>query len=227
MKAEQRKELERNALAQKLNDVGSILKNRPSNRVFVVCGLLVLAAVIFWAFRHFGTRSSKAESDRWLALDKINNVDELDPFIKKNAGTMAARTARFEEARFLLKRGVENLGSKLPFLGKTDDKGTRTGHDQAIDDLKRSREIYEQLTDLCKDTPILRQEALMNRARAEESLSCTKDGSLDKALALYDQLAKEFPDTFQGEAARKRAEEIRKDPAKVKNFYEELAKEAT
>jgi tetratricopeptide (TPR) repeat protein len=205
MKAEQRKELERNVLAQKLNDIGEALKNRPSNRTFMVLGAIALVVLGVFLFRYYGGRSSKQTSALWLGLEGINNVDELGSFAQKNAGTTAARTARFEEARAVLKRGVENLSA---------------------DDLKKARDLYQALTDQCKDMPLLKQECLMNRARAEEALCGSEASSLDKALDLYDQLAKEFPDSFQGKAAEERAAAIRKDRESVLKFYADLTKQA-
>ena len=119
------------------------LKNRPSNLTFMVLGGIALVVLVAVGFKFFSGRSSKQESERWANLDKISNVDELGVFAAKNAGTTAARTARFEEARFLLKRGVEKLSP---------------------DDLKKSRQHLRSADRSEQGHAGPAQECLMNRA---------------------------------------------------------------
>lgn len=213
MKAEQRKELERNALAKRISDAGQALKNRPSNGTLIFWGVVLAVVIGVVAFRYFRGKSETSTSARWLALDKITNVDELDGFIKSNAGTPAARTARFEEARYRLEWGVKNLGS-------------RADQAKAIDELKKARDLYGELAGQSKDMPVLVQEAMMGQAKAEEALSVSDAGSLDKAVELYEKLAKDHPDSFQGKAAAARAKEIQEKKADIQKLYQDLAKDA-
>ena len=224
MKAEQRKELERNVLAEKIGNIGQVFKNRPTNTVYAVLGVLLVTVIVYSAFRYFRARSLREDSARWEKLETTASVPELREFIKNNQGTTAARTARYMLARALLDRGIHNLGSRGLFT--EDPKNPRTNHAQAIEDLKEARQLYEELIPQSKGMPNLIQEALMNRARVEESLSGTDQGSLDKAIELYNQLAREYPDSPLAEAAKKQAEKIANNKAEVQQFYEGLNKQA-
>ncbi len=254
MKAEQRKELERNALRENLRELAEALKKKPSNRTLILCGIGVLVALLFAGFVLLRKGSSEGVSSRWAKLDSIsslNSVSDLEPFAKDDAklkalieehkknstplspaeldqireellqkfiedyrGTTAARTARFEEARYRLEHGVQNLGNKDHYA-------------YAVENLKKARDLYEQLAPESGDTPVLVQEAMMGAAKAEEALAATSEGNLDRAVELYEKLAKAYPDSFQGKAAEARAKELREKGDQIKAFYAKLKEDAT
>jgi hypothetical protein len=220
MKAEHRKELERNVLRERMSQAAEALKQKPTSGVYYVVGVVLLVVAIFGVWKYISVSTAKSTSERWTRLDEIRNVTDLGPFIEKNAGTPAARTARFEQARYRLQQGVENLGSP-------------TQHASAVDNLKAARTLYEELLPVSRDVPVLAQEAMMGRAKAEESLSATPNpenaaemlGSLDKAVELYTQLKDAYPDTFQAKAAEARIKEITEKRDKIQAFYTELNKQ--
>jgi hypothetical protein len=222
MKAEHRKELERNVLRERMGHVAETLKQKPTSGAYVVVGVILLVVALFWAWKYYSISSARNTSERWTRLDEIRNVADLPPFVEKNAGTAAARTARFEEARYRLQHGVGNLGSP-------------TQHDSAVDDLKTARSVYEELAPISRDVPVLAQEAMMGRAKAEEALSATPNpenkaemlGSLDRAVELYNQLKDAYPDTFQAKAAEARVKDLTDKRDKVQAFYAELNKQAS
>jgi hypothetical protein len=211
MKAEHRKELETNALA---DWIGRCLQSgkTASKNTYVVGALALLIAAGIVAYFVIRNASGKAHSERWYNLDKAGTIAELDKLAGENRGTMVARAARFEVARALLAQGVQNLANP-------------DQHASAVESLEKARSLYEELAPQAKDTPVLQQEALMGVATAEESLvGSSKDASLDKAMEYYQRVADQFPDTFQGNAARKRAE-LLKDPktrAEIEKFYVSL-----
>lgn len=214
MKAEHRKELETNVLADRMGRMLEAVKGAPSNArgrwgVLVVAAIVVAGIILAYYLinKSYGDRSAL-----WVKLDSMTNADELAPFAQEHRGSIAARTARFDEARILLARGVENLG-------------TQEQHASAVDSLDRARALYDALAPECKDAPLLQQEAMMGVAKAEESLvGSAKDGSLDKALELYQKLADAYADTFQGEAAKKRVKELQDPIARlqIQTFYTKL-----
>ena len=154
MKAEHRKELERNVLRERVSQVADTLKQKPTSGVYVAVGVLLFGIAGYGIWKYLSVSTAKRASERWTKLDEIRNVKDLPPFVEQNAGTPAARTARFEEARYRLQQGVENLGSP-------------TQHDSAIQNLETARSQYEELVPLSRDVPVLVQEAMMGRAKAE------------------------------------------------------------
>jgi len=212
MKAEHRKELERNVLAAWLGRGVEVAKARSKN-AYAIGGVAVVLAVLVgggWYLYHSRSASSSA---LWLKFDGVTSIEDLAKLASDNKGTIVAQAARFEEARAFLAQGVQNLASPPP------------EHDKALESLVKARDAYDGLIAQSKDIPTLQQEAMMGVATAEESLvDSGKDASLDKAQQYYERLAEAYKDTFQGKAARKRADEL-KDPktrADIEKFYRNL-----
>jgi len=219
MKAEQRKELERNALAEQMTHMAGAIKGGPSKNTLIVCGIILLVVGGVYGFYRMTRSGQSKQSALWVRLDEETNVAGLQKLISENPGTNPARVAEFEEARYSLLQGLENLASPEQ-------------HESAIKNLERARELYVALAPKSKDLPVLEQEAMMGAAQAEEALSVGKKGdgtgmlgTLDKAAELYEKLATQFPETFQGKEARKRADEIKNNRAKVDEFYSKLSQE--
>jgi hypothetical protein len=208
MKAEHRKELETNALADWLGQRVETLKQGSKNS-YLILGVAVLVGAVALAGYYLYSRSRTSSSALWYKYDTASSLDELDKLAADNRGTMAARLARFEVARASLAQGVQNLSNP-------------DQHASALDNLERARTLYEELAPQVKDTPILQKEALMGVATAEESLlGSGKAASLDKAQEYYQRVADTFPDTDEGKAASKRAEELAnpKTRAEIEKFY--------
>lgn len=218
MKAEHRKELETNVLADRMGKLVETARANPkaSFRFWIVV-TLVLAAIVLGYYLY---QSSSTDTSRlWIQLDAAKNAEELEKFAGENGGTIPARTARFEAARILLAQGVQNLGSPEQ-------------HASALGKLEKARALYEELSNEGREMPLLAQEAMMGAAKAEESLcgSAKPDhaneprGTLDRALELYQKLADAQPETFQTKAAREKVQELQ-DPAKrakLLEFYVKL-----
>jgi len=208
MKAEHRKELETNVLADWLGRRLETLKQGSKNSYLVTGVVVLIAALVFGGIYWLRTTRASA-SALWYKYDTAGTLSDLDKLAADNRGTMAARASRFEVARALLAQGVQNLGNPEQ-------------HASAVDSLEKARGFYEELAPQAKDTPVLQQEALMGVATAEESLvGSSKDASLDKAQEYYQRVADQFPDTFQGAAARKRVDELKnpKTRAEIEKFY--------
>jgi tetratricopeptide (TPR) repeat protein len=156
---------------------------------------------------------------RWDAAG--NDLERLEQIATEERGTVPARAARFQMARELLDKGLQNLYSE-----RSDERAT------AVDQLERSRDLYEQLARESTDLPVLGQEAAMGAAKIEEALAGVPKadnadetrGTLDRALELYEKLAASNPKTFQTEAAAKRAEELKGKRSQIQQFYTELSK---
>src|SRR5947208_1962317 len=119
MKAEHRKELQTNVLADRIGKIVDAVKHPPSTTSVVawVIGGLAVATLILWMWF---TRSSDATAPLWAKLeaDSYNKPEDwytegneaevlrsLAEISNKHGRTVPGRTARFQEARFLLPLG--------------------------------------------------------------------------------------------------------------------------
>jgi tetratricopeptide (TPR) repeat protein len=203
MKAEHRKELQTNVLADKLGRFVQGLREGPSRGAVLFWGLVLAAVIVFFVVRYFIRSSEEAASELWNRWDQASSPLQLDALAKDNAGKMQARLARFELARLDMLQGVATLAWQ---------------RDEAVKKLKDAAEAYEKLADESSDTPHLAQEALLGAAKAYESL-----GDLDKAKGLYSRLAKTYPKSKLGGEAAARLEQMESHGPEVSAFYKEIS----
>lgn len=216
MKAEHRHELKTNVLA---DSMGRLVQNfrggpRRNSTIIWLLGILAVATAGAW----YLSTGNAGWSGLWMKLDSESRVQELDDIIKAGPGTLPARTARFQKARMGMQR--------LRYLYATDPTMRMAG----ILSVEEARQLYTDLLPDCTGDPILTQEALLGAAKAEEALAGVPKeedpklsrGDLARAQQLYRRLAKEYPDTFQGQAAAHRAEELETNRAEVVKFYEDM-----
>jgi uncharacterized protein HemX len=205
MKAEHRKELHTNALADHLGKFVEGLKAGPKASTVALWVVGILAVGVFIAWRYHAATSAATDSALWVQLDGANGVEAYQALAKDNRDTKPARVARLQEARALYQQGIQELGYNA---------------DRARQKLEEAGTLYDQLAQECKDEPLLAQEALLGAARAAESC-----GKLDKALELNQKLAAETPRTFLVEAAEKRLEALKSKS--VEAFYQDFDKRAS
>ncbi|HEV3203976.1 MAG TPA: tetratricopeptide repeat protein [Gemmataceae bacterium] len=229
MKAEHRKELHTNLLADRM---GRLIKNVKSGSrstsatTWAIVGI-GLATIVGW---YIANLFKEKQTSPWVQLETTPDVGSLgnegflqtirnyNQIIQDYPGTTAARTARFQKARLMLQKGLTTYYS------------TNT-HGQALDDLEKARELYKELVPECKNLAFLEEEAILGLAMAEESLVGIpkKDGdesrgNLDEALKWYEKLVKDYPDSFQGQRAKKRLEDIKDNRPQIEGLLAELNK---
>jgi tetratricopeptide (TPR) repeat protein len=175
MKAEHRKELQTNVLADRLGHLYESVKEGPSRTTWLVLGVAALVVVLVLAWRYFAQSAEAISAARWVRLDSLTTASELEDFIndKDNKGTPQLNAARFELARMSLAEGLREMGKPL----------RRT---EAVGQVRKAAETYEKLADEAGEVPLLQEEALMGAARAYESL-----GEYAKAKPFYERLVKE------------------------------------
>ncbi len=227
MKAEHRHELKTNALADTLGRLMHGLKTGPSRHAVLIWSVIGVAVVVALVGYYFWRLDRSNRSELWLKvddaerrLDDAGNAEEVEKALNdfkaiadKHPGQPQSRVLRYERARALFHRGLERLYAD---------------HDKAVDDLKEARKIYGELAGDSGgdrgDGGLLRQEAMMNVAKANESL-----GELEEARDGYKKLAQAYPNGVLGKAAEERANYLSDDSnrARVKQLYDKLAAEIT
>jgi hypothetical protein len=111
MKAEHRKELETNKLADKIGGVVQSFKEGPSRNAIIYGSIVVVAILLIIVYRWVSANATATDSNRWLRLEQITSRDELQSFSKENPDTEQGRVARLQLARIDLVNGLTNLGS--------------------------------------------------------------------------------------------------------------------
>ena len=231
MKAEHRKQLETNTLADTLGKVLKGINHGLSRNFYVVLGVIVVVFGLFFAWREFSARSQRANASLWVQWDQLDDpevvdtavkdltkdqldhltesreqleLDRLLAFAKQNPGTMQSRVVRFQVARLAMFEGLRDLG--------------RPGYrKEARTKLELARETYEKLIKDARDFPILHQEALLNTAKANESL-----GNIEAAKKYYEQLQAAYPKSEIRTLAMNNLERLKQDAPIVDELAEEL-----
>ena len=211
MKAEQRKELETNTLADRMGQMMQRVKSGQRRTVV----LYVLAAVLLLIGLWFGYRwwegGKQDTSLQWLTLydGAMPGLLELQ---KNSPNSAAGKAARLQIAWALYwDFGVKSAAA--------DQKG-------AMIRLKEAQKLYGDLVEDCKDdtNPVFMQQALLGLAVTQESLAIENPASLKRATDNYKEVVDKFPKSAEAKFARERVD-ILKDETKKKgleNSYSDL-----
>lgn len=224
MKAEHRKELETNELADFIGRTVDTVKGKSKDRASwmpiaaVAGGLIVLVLGYLLFFRSVSGGNAAVMIKIQEAGD---NVKELEKIAAENPG-IPARTARFEAARIQYQEGLRDLPAP----------DTRAA---AIGKLQAARDLYKKLAVETRDNVVLTQEALIQLARAEEALigAVHPDnpgqaaGTLDQAMKYYQAAAESKPETFQTKAAAARLKVLEEKKSQIEAFYTKLNEQAS
>lgn len=209
MKAEQRKELETNTLADKMGHVMTRVKGS-GRRTFVIYLLTTIALVValFISYRWWVTEK-EANSARWMNLYDAS-PNKLFELMKTDGTTYPGKAARFQVLWHLY---WEN-GIKM--IGMNPDGSMKT--------MQQVGDEYKKLAEECKDDPIFEPQAMLGRAVAKESLAPQDRSHLDGATELYDEVIKKYPDSAQGKFAKKRYDQLKDDKTRkeIRIFYEAM-----
>ncbi|GIW81277.1 MAG: hypothetical protein KatS3mg105_3084 [Gemmatales bacterium] len=222
MKAEHRKELQTNILADRVGKWVKDIKDNPQASSIGVLVLVALTLVLFTAWMR--AKSSRPHSSLWVEVtrdaysgDANMAIRGLADVARRGPASFPGRTARLQQARLLLNKGLENIASR--------------NRDQAVQNLEEARRLFRDvLVKECKDNPLLLQQALFGAAQAEEALagvplgddSEKSRGDLNAALRLYREVARRFPDGVWGKKAVERANEIDTHFKEIQRFYAEM-----
>jgi tetratricopeptide (TPR) repeat protein len=238
MKAEHRKELQTNALADRLGRFVKGLGSKPSSGGLAIAVIVLVAVAIFFAWRYFGSVSRHARSEMWVALDKITGeelavnkkgfhqfaggdddyqkiIAKLEKISKDNAGTKASLMARFQIAQInLIQRGINML----------TQPGTAA---TALKNLDQAEQDYEKLAKECRGDAAWEPQALLALAKIAKTRAVKDLKHLDTALELYQQLADKYGNTAAGMEAAREVKDLKdKDKkAAIADIYKEMGKD--
>lgn len=237
MKAEHRKELETNVLADRMGRLVERIKTRPRRLsvLYVILAVLVVLGLFVWYRLSVG--SQEEEAKRWLALEqgessllfKLGGFNEN----RKTGGigivdeelTNPGKAARFHVAHFFVwEQGIQRLGGEPA---------------RALESLRFAQTIYNQLKKECENDPFWLPEALYNLAVIEETLAIqnptlpqgmpsgkvlelvkqARADRLNSAQKKFEDLASAHKDSGFGKLADKRAKELKENHDDIEKTY--------
>jgi hypothetical protein len=210
MKAEHRKELQTNILADRMGRMMQSLKERPKKRVFLYVILAAIVVVGLFIFSRIRAASAQEESDHWSWLED-SFQPEMDKLRKEYPETNAGKAARFQYAWL----AIWDVGEKI--LGAEPV--------EALGNLEVAESLYLKLRKDCEGDPIWEPEALYGLAVIEETKAIRlkdREKHLSEALKMYKNLADKHKNSGRGKLAAQRAEALEKRGQEIHNFYDEL-----
>ncbi len=218
MKAEERKHLKENELADRLGRFWRAVASGSTTNT-IIWGVILVGLALAIGWRYYSETTFRTRSAEWSAVERAGSVAELEQIIKEHPGTVVARIAQFHLNRYQMDQALAHVASP------TSDERLK-----AADSLIEVRNRYAELGKETATEPELIEESLMQVAKADEVLSAVPKSdnpkepreSLDTAQKAYEELAKRFPDTYLGKQAAKRAQELDDHKTQIRAFYDNL-----
>ena len=206
MKAEHRKELETNVLADRMGRLLATAKQKPRGGtvLWILLGMVVLV-VVFLSMRWYSVGKSE-NSDGWYAL-YVNDYKGLqESYLDKLQG----QALRFDIAWEQLWGSIRKLGA--------DPNGAKA-------DLLKAKQQYDTLRKECEGDPVLVPEAIYGLAVIEETLALDDRSHLNKAIEYYEDVSKQFRQSAYGQLAAKRLETLNSEEGRreVNEIYQDLS----
>jgi hypothetical protein len=186
MKAEHRKELETNVLADRVGRVVQGMKQAPQKRTLIWVVLAVAVIVVVWFFMRKSELARVENSENWVQFQE----GKLQALISEGQSNQS-KAAAFELQYIYLRQTLRALLAQPQMALKQ------------LDTLEAS---YREVANNVKDDKVLLPEALYSLALIEETRMLKDDDNWKKALAAYKEVADNHKDTAFGKLAQKRWE---------------------
>lgn len=220
MKAEHRKELQTNVLADRMGKLVQRMKERPKKRVvlYVILGAVILGGLFI--FSRIRSASALEESDHWSWLEDGFKL-EMDKLIFEYPDTNAGKGARYQYAWLAL----WDVGLKTLAADPVDVLKVRGEIDDKPGNLEVAEINYLKLKKNCEGDPIWESEAMYALAVIEETRAIRlkgRDEHLKEALRRYKELAEKYKTSARGKQAQKWAEVLEKKMPEIVSFYDDL-----
>ncbi|MBM3993602.1 MAG: hypothetical protein FJ303_05550 [Planctomycetes bacterium] len=180
MKAEERKELETNVLADKMGQVVEKGKEVPGSTFLTAALVAVGILIAVWiGWRWYVNRTTET-SLQWMLL--YDGSEAAIRQIAKDEESAAGKAARLQFAWLIYwDGGIKALGNPLE-------------NAKAITFIQAAAQEYDKIADLCKDdsSPMFRLQAMLGKAVALETLAVQDRKFLKDAASAYDEIVKEY-----------------------------------
>lgn len=195
MKSEHRHELAENDLSKLLSKWGAEF-DKHANAILTVLIVVALAAagIIFWTRTSAATRALG-----WTDLANASSAEDYESVAETYAGTPVAQWATLRAADGYLREGIR--------LSLSDRSASN-------ERLGQAQTAYEALLNNSSVPPEIREQVLLGYGLTLETLS---DGDTSEAIAAYEKLLHEFPETRFERYATDRIEELKTGGAQ--EFY--------
>jgi hypothetical protein len=213
MKAEQRKELETNALADRMGRAVKRMKAQPRRAtLYYVIGAVALFIVLFVIFRTY--QVNRQENSQFWHYLYNGTRPALGGIIEQRPDGNQGKAALFEFAWFKYwDAGLRRIG-----VGN----GT-----EALMAMDEAAQLYEKLAKDCEGDPVWEPEAMYGLAAIEETRAVQNLDHLEAAKKRYEELASKYPKSARGQLAKEWVENY--DDAKKRqeltSLYQELRTE--
>jgi hypothetical protein len=207
MKAEQRKELETNTLADRMGKVVQRVKTSPRRTFFTYLFIIAVLAGAAWYGWRLWSEARVTESAKWVQLyDGAGNHIE---FLLRDKESNPGKAARFQAAWLL----YWDFGVKM----------LATNSEGSLQSLKEAGEMYKKLAEECKDDKVFEPQALLGRAVVEETFAVQDRKRLDKAKVFYEEIVEKHAKSAEGKYAQERLERLKANKGRdLINTYETL-----
>ena len=214
MKAEQRKELETNTLADKMGQVMQRVKTGQRRTFLVYVVIAAVVIIVLGVGYRMWTMSKQDTASDWVSLDDATGGD-LRRLAENKTDTEAGKAASLQIAWSIYwELGIKRLAS--------DPAGSVKWIDEA-------QKRYERLAEACKDDKIFEPQALLGMAVCEESRAIQVRTRLEKAVKLYGDVVDKYKDTAEGHYAQARLDQLRDKNGKIRPeataTYDELQRQ--
>lgn len=192
--------------------------NSNSATATVIWAVILAGLVGAVGFIWFSRASADTNASLWYSVETATDVEDLKRLATEFPAKMPGRVAEFQVARRKLQDGLGALAAP------NAEERLR-----AADSVEDARKLYAKLAADPATPLLLRQEALMQQAKAEETLASVPKadnsgprGDLDTAQKLYESLAAQFAGSFQAAAAAARTKELKDDRKTIEQLTAEL-----
>ncbi len=214
MKAEHRKELETNVLADRMGRMVQNIKGGPQKRtvVFALLALVVVVAILLVVRSRAENTADNSKMWMWVEDGWIRAEDGsyrfVDQLVKDHPDTTQAKVIKFHRAKFML----WDMGLKMMGHSPTE----------AFNRIGTAKDRYNDLAEECKGDPVFEPEALFALAVIEETQTLRNQDHLESAKIKYQDLAEKYPDSAFGKLAQKQADNLKNHPQDVLKLYQDL-----
>jgi hypothetical protein len=208
MKAEHRKELETNALADRVGRVVQGMKQAPQKRTvlwMLLAGVAVIIVLFFW---RRGVQQAEDNSKYWMVFADGFGPN-LQQLVKEEPQSNQAKAVEYESNYAILRDMLRFLATEPKLV---------------LANLDTIELRYRELAKLCQDDKVLLPEALFAQAVIEETRIIKDDDKWKAALTAYKEVAEKHKDSAFGKLAAKRVEILENSDKRLEllNVYRDL-----